>query len=539
MNEISKGVWSKSKSNKDNELCCSEDSYSQDPCKNTLIFLLGYILCKQKIKFKLQVDNAGNYYYQVTQKLLADDLGNLESILNSAINDELPNIRYEVDDDYLNVSLENFSQKIKGSLITSKDLIPKFVLNTSILYDNTYSVQIKLTDLNRHQDLLYPLNICRFYDSAPGMPFWLHNGVILRDNIIKIIDQSNNKYNFTKVITPIISDIKLWQNSGHIAKYSDNIFFTESNHKTYALKPMNCPMHMQIFKASMASYKQLPVRICELGIVHRNESSGSVNGLLRTRCFTQDDAHIFLNEELLISEIKTIVNQALDLYKQFGFNQIKINIAKRPLDLEGDDQEWLLAENSLIDACNQLDLRYTTNNDGAFYGPKIEFHLQDNSGRWWQCGTIQVDLIMSKKLDCNYVNHQGNKVNCIIIHRAILGSIERFIAILLEHYRGFLPLIINPVQLAIYSLKTNNIQKVIELKDLLQSQGVRVVVDTSNRPLSAKIKEGWQKKFPLIGVIGSKEEILETISLKTYTHQEYNLKINEIINFIDNHQYHI
>jgi len=365
-----------------------------------------------------------------------------------------------------------------------------------------------------HRKLGKELDLFSFHQEGPGFPFWHPKGTILYNELKNFIRKENEKRGYGEVMTPIILSKELWVTSGHWDKFRDNMYFSKIDEQEMSIKPMNCPGGMLIYKEGMHSYRDLPLRYSEFGLVHRHELSGVLHGLLRVRAFTQDDAHSYCTEEQLNGEIIGMVDYALDIYKTFGFNEYEIFIATKPEKHIGDDAVWKLATDALTKSLNEKGLEYKIKEgEGAFYGPKIEFNIKDAIGRNWQMGTIQVDFSMPGRFNAEYIDKEGNKKTPVMVHRAILGSLERFIGVLIEHYSGSFPVWLSPVQALVIpvSEKFNDYgEKVLtELKDA----GIRADIDKSNETLGKKIRAGKTQKIPYLLVVGEKEKEAETVAV--------------------------
>jgi threonyl-tRNA synthetase len=383
-----------------------------------------------------------------------------------------------------------------------------------------------------HRRLGTELDLFHVQEEAAGSVFWHKNGAILYKIIEDFIAQEIEKQDYFQVKTPILIDRVLWEKSGHWEKFRENMFTVESEDKTLAVKPMNCPAHVQIFNQKVRSYRDLPLRMAEFGCCHRNESSGSLHGIMRVRSFVQDDAHIFCTEDQILSETKAFTELVLEVYKKFGFEKVKIKFSDRPETRAGSDEVWDKAENALKSAIDQIGLEYELNpGEGAFYGPKIEFVLTDVIGRDWQCGTLQVDFVLPKRLDANYISETGDHKKPVMLHRAILGSFERFIGILIEQYGGAFPYWLAPEQAAILNI-TNKVDSYAEeVFKLLREKGVRVIKDLSSDKISYKVRKYSNKKIPYLLIIGEAEQKNRTINLRTLgSEAQETLAIDDIVN---------
>ncbi|MBY0599277.1 threonine--tRNA ligase [Bacillus bingmayongensis] len=368
-----------------------------------------------------------------------------------------------------------------------------------------------------HRKLGNELELFMFSEEAPGMPFYLPKGQIIRNELEAFLREIQQKYDYQEVRTPIMMNQGLWEESGHWDHYKDNMYFSEVDNKSFALKPMNCPGHMLIFKNKLRSYRDLPIRMCEFGKVHRHEFSGALNGLLRVRTFCQDDAHLFVTPEQIESEIKSVLKQIDYVYKKFGF-EYEVELSTRPEDSMGDDELWNQAEASLENVLKSLDYNYRVNEgDGAFYGPKIDFHIKDALQRSHQCGTVQLDFQMPEKFDLNYIDERNEKRRPVVIHRAVLGSFDRFLGILIEHFGGAFPTWLAPVQVKVIPVSTLvHDQYTNEIEEKLKQTGIRVERDVRSEKLGYKIREAQIQKIPYVLVIGDKEMENGSVNVRKY-----------------------
>ena len=356
-----------------------------------------------------------------------------------------------------------------------------------------------------HRKLGKELDIFALMEEGPGFPFFLPNGMIIRNTLIEYWRQVHKRYGYEEIKTPMILNRALWERSGHWDHYKENMYFTEIDEMDYAVKPMNCPGGMLVYKIHPHSYKELPIRAGELGLVHRHELSGALHGLFRVRCFTQDDAHIFMMPSQIRQEIKNVITLFDEVYATFGL-KYHAELSTRPENSIGDDATWKLATDGLRDALEDCGLEYIINEgDGAFYGPKIDFHLQDSIGRTWQCGTIQLDMQLPERFDLTYTGEDGLKHRPVMIHRVVYGSIERFIGILIEHYAGAFPAWLAPCQVRILNITDNQKEYAHALAEKMDALGLRVWVDDRNEKLGYKIREAQVKKVPYTLVVGDAE----------------------------------
>ncbi|MBJ8053494.1 threonine--tRNA ligase [Bacillus cereus] len=368
-----------------------------------------------------------------------------------------------------------------------------------------------------HRKLGSELELFMFSEEAPGMPFYLPKGQIIRNELEAFLREIQKEYNYQEVRTPFMMNQELWEKSGHWEHYKDNMYFSEVDKKSFALKPMNCPGHMLMFKNKLHSYRELPIRMCEFGQVHRHEFSGALNGLLRVRTFCQDDAHLFVTPEQIEDEIKSVMAQIDYVYKTFGF-EYEVELSTRPEDSMGDDKLWEQAEAALANVLQSLNYKYRLNEgDGAFYGPKIDFHIKDALNRSHQCGTIQLDFQMPEKFDLNYIDENNEKRRPVVIHRAVLGSLDRFLAILIEHFGGAFPVWVAPVQVKVIPVSNAvHEQYANEVADKLAQAGIRVERDIRDEKLGYKIREAQMQKVPYVLVIGDKEMESEAVNVRKY-----------------------
>lgn len=356
-----------------------------------------------------------------------------------------------------------------------------------------------------HRKIGKDLDLFSIHEEGPGFPFFHPKGMIVRNILENYWRELHTKAGYDEIRTPIILNESLWHQSGHWDHYKENMYFTKIDEQDYAVKPMNCPGSILVYKNGLHSYRELPLRYAELGLVHRHELSGALHGLMRVRCFTQDDAHIFMTKDQIKDEILGVIRLIDDFYKVFGFDYF-VELSTRPEDSMGSDEDWEHATNSLIEALNAAGLKYKVNEgDGAFYGPKIDFHLKDCIGRTWQCGTIQLDFQMPERFDLNYIGADGEKHRPVMVHRVVFGSIERFIAILIEQYAGAFPAWIAPVQVRLMNITDNQTEYVEEVAKELKEKGIRVETDLRNEKIGYKIREAQLQKIPYMLVLGDKE----------------------------------
>lgn len=398
----------------------------------------------------------------------------------------------------------------------------------------TYLHNLEEAKKRDHRKLGKELKLFTFAPEGPGFPFFLPKGVVLKNTLIDFWRKLHYEAGYVEVETPIMLNKKLWETSGHWYHYKENMYTSMIDEEEFALKPMNCPGGMLVYKSEAHSYRDFPMRVGELGRVHRHELSGALHGLMRVRAFTQDDAHIFMLPDQIKSEIKGVVELIDKVYSKFGF-KYHVELSTRPEDSMGSDEEWNLAEDSLRGALEELNLNYIVNEgDGAFYGPKIDFHLEDSIGRTWQCGTIQLDFQLPQRFELEYIGGDGEKHRPIVIHRVIFGSIERFIGILIEHFAGKFPTWLAPVEVKVLPISDKFNSYCEEIKNKLNSNGIRVEMDYRNEKIGYKIREARNERVPYIIVIGEKEEKENTISLRSRKNgDEGALKLEELIERIN------
>ena len=366
-----------------------------------------------------------------------------------------------------------------------------------------------------HRKLGRELDLFHFQEEAACMPFWHPNGWTIYTQIEGYIRRKQREYGYQEINTPKLVDRKLWEKSGHWEKFREHMYTTESEERVFALKPMNCPCHVQVFNQGLVSYRDLPLRLAEFGSCHRYEPSGALHGLMRVRSFVQDDAHIFCEKDKITEETETFCGMLLEIYKDFGFEDIKVKFSDRPEVRAGSDDVWDEAEKCLIDAVNHVGLDYTLNpGEGAFYGPKLEFVLTDAIGRDWQCGTLQVDFVLPERLDATYIGADNAKHRPVMLHRAILGSFERFIGILIENFSGRFPMWLAPTQVVVTGITSDQDSYVNEVFEKLKAAGLRAKIDIRNEKINYKVREHSLAKVPAIFVAGGREAENNTITIR-------------------------
>ncbi|WP_342567221.1 threonine--tRNA ligase [Psychrobacillus sp. FSL K6-4046] len=377
-------------------------------------------------------------------------------------------------------------------------------------------MSVKAEERLSHQKLGQQLELFMSMEEAPGMPFYLPKGMVLRNELENLWREKHQRAGYQEIKTPIMMKQELWEKSGHWDHYHENMYFADVDEQKYAIKPMNCPGAVLIFNSKRRGYRELPIRYAELGLVHRHELSGSLNGLLRVRAFTQDDAHLFVLEEQIEGELAKVLDLVDEFYRKFGFSY-KVELSTRPEDFMGSVEVWDQAEEALESVLKSKQVEYQINEgDGAFYGPKIDFHILDSLGRSWQCGTVQLDFQMPEKFNCQYVDENNQLRRPIMIHRAIYGSIERFIAILLEHFQGNFPLWLAPVQVKVLPITDAHLAYAEEVKSRLQQEGYRVEVDDRVEKIGLKIREAAMQKHPYMLIIGDQEMESQVVSVRKH-----------------------
>jgi len=378
-----------------------------------------------------------------------------------------------------------------------------------------YLKRLEEAEKRDHRKLGKLLDLFHMQDTSPGMVFWHSKGWSIWLEIENYLRQKSLDYGYDEIKTPTVLDKELWKSSGHWDNYHENMFTTASENREYAVKPMNCPGHVQIFNNSLHSYRDLPLRLAEFGSCHRNEPSGALHGLLRVRGFTQDDAHIFCTEEQIKSEVKDFSKMLYEVYSAFGFDNVLVMLSTRPEKRVGTDDVWEKAEFALEDALKETGIEYTLQEgEGAFYGPKIEYSLKDSLGRIWQCGTIQLDFNLPERLGAEYISEDNSRKNPVMLHRAIVGSMERFIGILIEHYAGFMPLWLSPVQVIVLNIADAHSDYAKQVTESLRQNNIRCNSDLRNEKITYKIREHSIQRVPYILVVGDREKETSQVSVR-------------------------
>ena len=401
---------------------------------------------------------------------------------------------------------------------------------------DNYLHMLEEAEKRDHRKLGKELDLFHFQEEAPGSVFWHAKGWTLFQSLINYMRKRQDEAGYSEINTPDIMDKSLWELSGHLEKFGDNMFTTEAREdRVYALKPMNCPGCVQVYKQGLKSYRDLPLRVAEFGKVHRYEPSGALHGLMRVRAFTQDDAHIFCTEDQITDESKIVCDLILSIYKDFGFEDVSIKFSDRPENRVGSDEIWDKSEKALRTAMEATGLDYTVNpGEGAFYGPKLEFVLRDAIGREWQCGTLQVDLNMPERLGGTFIAEDGKKYNPVMLHRALFGSLERFTGILLEHYAGNLPLWLSPVQAVVAPITSEIDDYAVEIQKTLKNSGFRVEMDLRNEKISYKIRENSLQKIPFLLIVGKKEMEEKSVTLRTFgSKDQEKIKLDNLTDFFE------
>ena len=398
-----------------------------------------------------------------------------------------------------------------------------------------YLIQLEEAEKRDHRKLGKEMDLFHLQEEAPGAVFWHPKGWYLFQSLINYMRKRQEDAGYVETNTPDLLDRSLWEASGHWEKFGENMFTTEAKEeRVFAIKPMNCPGAVEVYKQGLKSYRELPLRMAEFGKVHRYEPSGALHGLMRVRAFTQDDAHIFCTEDQITTESKNVCDLILSIYKDFGFENVRINYSDRPKKRVGSDEIWDKAEKALMDAAEATGLKYSLNSgDGAFYGPKLDFVLRDAIGRDWQCGTLQVDLNLPGRLNAIYIGEDGQKKTPVMLHRALFGSLERFAGILIEHYAGHLPFWLSPLQIIIATITSDSDNYADNIFNQLKDSGLRVEKDIRNEKIGYKIREHSAAKIPVIMVIGKKEAENKTVSVRRLGSEKNEIyKIDEILKIL-------
>lgn len=391
-----------------------------------------------------------------------------------------------------------------------------------------YLRQQEATKKRDHKKIGQELDLFSFHQEAPGFVFWHPKGMVLRETLMKIYNELNKETGYQVVSTPILLSEELWRKSGHWDNYKNKMYFTKIDNKIFVIKPMNCPGVSLIYKNHTHSYRDLPLRYAEAGEVHRHEPSGTLNGLFRVRAFRQDDAHIFAREDQIETEVKNIIELTLKLYKIIGFSEINIELSTQPEKSIGSDVLWEKAEDILRKVLQDLKLNYKINEgEGAFYGPKIDFHIKDSLGRSWQCGTIQLDFFMPERFGLEYIDKDGLPKHPVMIHRTVIGSIQRFVGILIEHFAGAFPLWLSPVQVMLLPIADRHLKYTNIIAKSLKEENIRVEVDSRQETLPAKVRDATLQKVPYLGIIGDREVQSSKIKVQNYGESVISVRTRE------------
>lgn len=531
------------------------------------------------------IENGFYYDFDLPRTLNAQDLEQIEAEMNKIIKEDLPVERFELPQDEAIELMKNKDQKYKLELIEEhagkgENLVfrkqgdftdlcagphlistgqlkaikllsctgaywrgdakgPMLQRVYGISFPKTADLEAYLTKMEEakkrdHRKLGKELELFDLFEEGPGFPFFFPNGMRLRNALLDFWHEEHDKAGYVEIKTPIMLNKELWLRSGHWEHYKSNMYTTVIDEQEFAIKPMNCPGGMLVYKSRPHSYRDLPMRVAELGLVHRHELSGALHGLMRVRCFTQDDAHIFMTPDQIEPEIVGVIRLIDKFYSTFGF-KYHIELSTRPEDSLGTDEQWEKATEGLKNALDSIGKKYKINEgDGAFYGPKIDFHLEDCLGRTWQCGTIQLDFQMPERFDLTYVGEDGEKHRPVMIHRVILGSIERFIGILTEHFAGAFPLWMAPEQVRILPLSERFHKEALEIEDQLKQRKIKVTTDTKSEKIGYKIREAQLKKIPYMLVVGDKEVATNTVSVRSRSTGDLGaMQLTELIKMIE------
>jgi len=448
------------------------------------------------------IENGFYYDFAYERPLTPEDLESIEATMRALAAKDEPIVREVWNrDEAVNLFLQ-MGEKYKAEIIGSIQL-------------DTYLHQLEEAEKRDHRKLGKALDLFHMQDNAPGMVFWHPKGWSIWQQVEQYLRQVYVESGYQEVRCPQILDRSLWEASGHWEHYKDNMFTTASENRDYAVKPMNCPGHIQVFNSGLRSYRDLPLRYGEFGSCHRNESSGSLHGLLRVRGFTQDDGHIFCTEDQIQSEVDAFTRKLLAVYRDFGFESVIYRLSTRPVNRVGSDESWDKAERALAEALNNVGVQWQElKGEGAFYGPKIEYSLKDSLGRIWQCGTIQVDFNMPVRLHAEFVDSDNTRKSPVMLHRAIVGSLERFIGILIENFAGAMPVWLAPVQAVVASITDSQADYAQSVAKTLQNRGFRVQADLRSEKISLKIRELSLQKVPYILVVGDKEKASGQVTVR-------------------------
>ena len=397
--------------------------------------------------------------------------------------------------------------------------------------------QLEEAEKRDHRKIGKALDLFHMQEEAPGMVFWHPHGWTIWQVVEQYIRGKQREAGYQEIKTPQVVDVSLWQRSGHTDKYLENMFLTNSENRNYAVKPMSCPCHVQVFNQGLRSYRDLPVRYAEFGVCHRNESSGALHGIMRVRGMCQDDGHIFCTEDQIQAEVAHFMKMAFSIYQDFGLNQIRVKLATRPPKRIGDDASWDKAEKALADALTGAGIAFEyLPGEGAFYGPKIELHLKDCIGREWQCGTVQVDPFMPQRLEASYIDEGSSRKTPMMLHRATLGSLERFIGMLIEHYAGVFPIWLAPVQVSILNITDKQDAYAQKISEFLQKNGIRAQLDLRNEKIGFKIREHTLQKVPYLLIVGDQEMVSSAVTVRTQKGQDLGaMSLEQCLTMLNEH----
>ncbi|MDR0753516.1 MAG: threonine--tRNA ligase [Holosporaceae bacterium] len=574
------------------EIIAIEDSEALDILRHSTAHVLAMAIYEMSpdAQFAIGPVISDGFYYDISfqRTFSIDDLGLIEEKMRSIIvrklkfeksiiskqdaiklfKEKQQNFKLEIlegiKDDFVSIyKLGDFIDLCRGPHIPNTSYIPVDAIKiTSVagaywrgdsskamlqrLYGTAFFTKKELKDhlnfieeakLRDHRKLGQELEIFHIDDCAPGNIFWLPNGCVIFNLIKDYLTQTIRKYGYSLVQTPQLVNRSLWETSGHWEKFQENMFVVHDEDTTMAIKPMNCPGHIIIYTTgSVKSYKDLPVRLAEFGLCHRNESSGSLHGLMRLRAFMQDDGHVFCRQDQIIAETQNISATLKEVYAAFGFTDISVKFSDRPEKRAGSDEIWDIAEKSLMIAAKESGLEYTLNKgEGAFYGPKLEFTLKDCLGREWQCGTVQVDFVLPQRFNISYVDTAGKKQTPVLLHRALVGSLERFIGILIEHYAGKFPFWLAPIQIAIASITDDSTEYAREIQDILDKTEFRTALDVENEKINYKIRQHSVKKIPAIVIVGKREQDERTVGVRLLgSEKTETVSVSKIQEYFDN-----
>ena len=487
---------------------------------------------------------ADGFYYDVDREtpLTTEDLEKIEAEMKKIVKENLEIKQYtmprneaidyfkEKDEPYKVELIEDLPEDETISFYSQGEFTDAFPKKAEL---DEYLAMMEEAKKRDHRKLGRELGLFMMREEGPGFPFFLPNGMVLKNTLLDYWREIHRRAGYVEINTPIMLSRHLWETSGHWDHYKENMYTTVIDEEDFAIKPMNCPGGILVYESEPRSYRDLPIRMGELGLVHRHEKSGQLHGLMRVRCFTQDDAHIFMMPEQIKDEIKGVVKLIDEVYSLFGF-KYHVELSTRPEDSMGSDEDWEMATDALRSALEDIGLPYVVNEgDGAFYGPKIDFHLEDSIGRTWQCGTIQLDFQLPLRFNLEYTGADGEKHRPIMIHRVVFGSIERFIGILIEHFAGAFPTWLAPVQVKVLPISDKHMEYGQKVLDALSEAGIRAEIDSRAEKIGYKIREAQMKKIPYMLVVGAKEEEEDKVSVRSrFAGDEGQKGLNEFISQI-------